>query len=181
MNLTSLDWIVLVLTGLAAWKGFKKGLIRELAGLLGLLVAAWLAWKFMGNLGTTLQRWMEGSLPAIPLISFLILFTSLIAAFGLLARFATRLLDMTIVLGLMNRIGGSCVAVIQVLLVMMVLIWLADRTQLISPETRQQSIVYPVLSKAGPVLVEISATFFPQSESWMEVLTEKVQALKEEE
>jgi membrane protein required for colicin V production len=102
--MSTYDLVVLILIGLAAFKGFRKGMIRELAGLLGLLVAVYLAWLWMADFGNLIQKILQNGLSAVPLISFALLFAVLLTAFNLFARFATRLLDMTLVLGLVNRV-----------------------------------------------------------------------------
>jgi membrane protein required for colicin V production len=175
------DLIALVFLGLAAWKGFRKGFIREMAGLFGLFMAAVLAWMWMGSLGGILEKLLSGRLPALPVMSFAVLFGILILAFSLFAKFVTRLLDMTLVLGMLNRLAGAFLACLQVFLLLMLLTWLADRTGILSESTRQSSWIYPVTAGAAPALYRYSEKYFPKSEEWMDTLTEKVNDLRDSE
>jgi membrane protein required for colicin V production len=176
--MSTYDLVVLILIGLAAFKGFRKGMIRELAGLLGLIVAIYLAWLWMGDVGNILQKILHNGLSAVPLVSFALLFAVLLTAFNLFARFATRLLDMTLVLGLVNRVAGAVLAGLQVFLIVLLVNWLADRTGLISDNLKKESHLYPVIAGAGPALYNFSEIFFPQSEKWMDTLSEQIENFK---
>ena len=176
--MSSYDLIVLLLFAFAAYKGFRKGLIRELAGLLGFFIALYFAWHWMGDFGSFLQKLLSGGFPAIPVISFALLFAVLVAGFSLFARFATKLLDMTMVLGLVNRVAGAFVAVFQVFLIVLVFTWIADRTSLISEKVKKDAFLYPLMAGATPALYHFSEIFFPKSEEWMDSFNENVAKLK---
>lgn len=164
------DLIFLIFLGFAAWKGFRKGFIREMAGFVGLFLAAGLAWMWMGNLGSMFENMHAGNLPALPVMSFALLFGVFVLGFSLFARFVTKLLDMTVVLGLMNRVAGAALSGLQVLLIFMLLTWLADRTGIIPDSVKKDSVVYPVTSSAEPLLYHFSEKYFPTSEDWMDAL-----------
>lgn len=176
--MSSYDLVVLLLFGLAAFKGFRKGLIRELAGLLGFFVALYFAWHWMGDLGAFLEKLMSGGFSAMPVISFALLFAVLVTSFSLFARFATKLLDMTMVLGLVNRVAGAFVAVFQVFLIVLVFTWLADRTRLITEKVKKEAFLYPLMASAGPALYHFSEIIFPESEEWMDSFSENIARMK---
>lgn len=168
------DLIVLISLLLGAYRGYKKGFIRELTGLLGIILALWFAWKWMGPAGFWMKDILAGNHFFLPVFAFVAVFGVLITAFVLFARFATKLLDLTLVLGVMNRVSGAGVAAFQVFLFLMLFTWIADRAGLLSPELKQDSRAYPVTASAGPFLYQISEKYFPKSDSLMEEWAGKV-------
>lgn len=176
--MSSYDLVVILLFAFAAFKGFRKGLIRELAGLLGFFIALYFAWHWMGDLGSFLQKLMNGGVTAIPVISFALLFAVLVAGFSLFARFATKLLDLTLVFGLVNRVAGAFVAVFQVFLIVLVVTWIADRTSLITEKVKKEAFLYPLMAGSAPALYHFSEIFFPESEEWMDSFNENIARLK---
>jgi len=163
------DLICLLLISFSAWKGYKKGLIRELAGLVGILLAAWLAWKWMGHTGFLLDSFVPNQAKMVlPFIGFAAVFTVFAIAFSLFARFATKLLDITILLGLLNRLAGAAVGILQSGLLIVLFTWITNHAGLLSDELKSQSNIYPITSKAGPYLYSATEKYFPKSDSLFE-------------
>jgi len=166
----------LVCTGLlifSAWKGFKKGLIRELAGLTGIILALWIAWKWMGNAGFFIQGVLPELKQMLPFVAFIAMFSVVITSVMLFTRFATRLLDMTLILGFINRISGSLIATLQVSLFIILITWLADYAGVLTHTLKNESKLYPVTQAASPLLYSVTERYFPDSDSLLRRVREK--------
>lgn len=111
MPLNIIEIIALALLIYGAVMGLKNGFLKELASMTGFFIGLFLAWKYYGELG-------GGALV------FLSIWIVTPIALGLLASMATKLLDWTVVGGLMNRILGCIFGVtkwgILILCVMLV-------------------------------------------------------------
>lgn len=111
MPLNIIEIIALALLIYGAVMGLKNGFLKELASMTGFFIGLFLAWKYYGELG-------GGALV------FLAIWIVTPIALGLLASMATKLLDWTVVGGLMNRILGCIFGVtkwgILILCVMLV-------------------------------------------------------------
>ena len=87
------EWIAMLLLLYGALIGLKNGFLKELASLGGFFVGLFIAWKYYDQVG-------GGAL------AFLGLWIITPIALGLAASLVTKLLDWTVVGGLLNRILG---------------------------------------------------------------------------
>jgi uncharacterized membrane protein required for colicin V production len=90
----------------------------------------------------------------LPFIGFAAVFTVFAIAFSLFARFATRLLDITILLGLLNRVSGAIVGILQISILIILITWVSNHAGLLGEETKTTSDIYPIVAKAGPFLYQ---------------------------
>ena len=95
-----LDWLLLVLIGLAAFKGFSRGFIIELASLVALVAGIWAGVHFSDKVTGMLGLEVQNSA-----LAFLVTFVVVLLAVHLLARFMTTLIDMA-QLSLPNKLAG---------------------------------------------------------------------------
>jgi len=93
-------------------KGFLKGLIREVCSLLGLVVGGWAAFRFSSSLAVMMK-------PLLPLphgVSTVLAFVLILIASGILAWLVGHLLTAMfklILLGWVNRIGGTAFGLLE--------------------------------------------------------------------
>lgn len=73
--------------------GLKNGFLKELASMLGFFIGLYLAWRYNAELGGGV-------------IAFLAIWILTPIGLGILASMVTKLLDWTVVGGLMNRLLG---------------------------------------------------------------------------
>lgn len=97
LNTTEIVALALLLYG--AIMGLKNGLLKELASMTGFFIGLYLAWKYSDQIG-------GGGV-----ISFLAIWIVTPIALGLAASFVTKLLDWTLIGGLMNRVLGCILGI----------------------------------------------------------------------
>ena len=105
MNL--LDWILLAILAMAAFTGFRRGFIIELASLVALVLGIWVAAHFSDRVSTLL-----GIDAANTALAFLATFLVVILVVHLLARFLTTLIDLA-QLELPNKLAGVVFGVLR--------------------------------------------------------------------
>jgi membrane protein required for colicin V production len=151
-----LDIILIVLLGLAFIIGFRKGLIIELATLAALLLGIWAGFYFSDWVSAWIANAFDYDGEYINIISFLIIFIVVIVLVQLLARALTKVAK-AIALGILNKITGGVFAILKAAVVLSVLIYFMNRFDpertFIAQETRQNSLLFPVIEKIAPVLM----------------------------
>lgn len=100
-----LDIVILVILGLLAFRGLTQGLIKSLAGFLGLIVGVMLAGRFHQSLSESLFSFISN-----PDIANIVAFVAIILAvwliFVIIGNLLTRLASI-VFLGWVNRLGGA--------------------------------------------------------------------------
>jgi membrane protein required for colicin V production len=102
----TLDWILLAMMMIGFINGFRKGLVMELATLLGLVAGIWLA--VQGH--TAMQDWISGNTtlsgPFLPYLSFIAVFVLVYVGFYVAGKALSKTLRL-LMLGIFDRIGGG--------------------------------------------------------------------------
>ena len=146
-----LDIILAIVLTFGAVQGFRKGIIAQLCGIVGVLLGAWLAFKFGAKLGD----WIGVELNEI--VAYVIVFLVAILVAGLMGRIAAAILKAT-GLGIVNRFGGLALSVVEYALILSILLGLFKRineaTGWVEPKTLEESVI------AGPIQ-DISDFVFP--------------------
>lgn len=91
LNITEIVVLAILLYG--AIMGLKNGFLKELASMTGFFIGLFLAWKYYDKI--------DGGI-----LAFLAIWIITPIALGILASLVTKLLDWTLVGGLMNRVLG---------------------------------------------------------------------------
>lgn len=95
-----LDWLIIALLCLAAFKGFSRGLIVEVAALVALILGIWAGIHFSDRVVE-----MIGLGPKNAAVAFVITFVVVLLAVHLLAKLLTTMIDIA-QLGLPNKLAG---------------------------------------------------------------------------
>ena len=134
--------------------GYKKGLVSQVLGVISLFLGIWIG----TNHGDWIYFLMEEKVDIkyLPIVSFAILFVATVIIGLLLAKGIEKMLAF-IQLKQLNKLGGVIFGLIKVLLFLLAGVYFFekwDETNLIlSQETKESSILYPVMSKASNILL----------------------------
>lgn len=148
-----LDIIVVILLVLALWKGIRNGFILGIFSFLAFIVGLAAAMKlsavaadYIGQNVSVSERWL-------PILAFAAVFLIVV----LLVRLGAKALEGVVelaTLGWLNRLGGVALFALLYLVIFSVLLFYADRLQLINPETREASVSFPLLQPLGPYIID---------------------------
>lgn len=147
-----LDIVVAIPLLWGAYKGFTRGIIYEVAFILGLIAGLYIAFKFSGWAHDWLQTVVSPGSNIPDWVSFLLIITVIILIFLLYAKLLERILkagDLNIV----NKIFGAAFGTIKFALVVSVILWglksLEPEFNFINEQTKSESKLYdPVLKTA---------------------------------
>lgn len=158
-----LDILIIVPMIWYGFKGFKKGLVFEVAGVVGLIAGTWIAINFSKKIAEIIG--LSGKY--VDIIAFVITFSAVIFLVYLFAKFIEKAVTF-VVPEFLNNIGGLVLGALKVALIASVLLYFVtsmDRYELfLKKEVKAGSILYPPVSSIAPVLfpefrkVEAAAT-----------------------
>lgn len=147
--------IILLLVGFGIG-GWRKGIITEVATLLGLGFGLYGAFHFSDFTAAKLMQWIEINPKYLNVISFLVTFIVLAVLVNLLGRLVAKLVK-SINLGFIDRIGGFVVGIAKGLLICSLLVMLLNTLQLkgiVKDKAKQESVLYPYVEMAVPYVYQ---------------------------
>ncbi len=126
------DLLMLGLLALLAWSGYRRGFVREVAGLAAFIVGFALAVRFAGPVG----RWLVATFPSLsPSTARIIAFLAIVVLVGIgmdvAALIVTSAISYVPVVGGLNRFGGLVAGAVLGVLV----VWLVTSCLLLLPPT----------------------------------------------
>ena len=148
-----IDIIILVLVIAGIITGFRKGFIRQLATLTGLVVGLLAAKALYGVVGDKLTGTVTNDPSMAHLFAFILIWIVVPIMFTLVASVITKALEI-ISLGWLNRILGAALGAVKWVLFISVFIcvlnYIDAEGKIVSKELRDQSMLYkPVGELAG--------------------------------
>jgi membrane protein required for colicin V production len=139
----------------AAYRGFKKGLVIELAGLAALILGIYSALHFSGFLSDWIKEQWNYAGEYLPLIAFAGTFIIVILLVHLLGKAIEKVLDL-VALGAMNKIAGALFNIAKVAIILSVMIWFSGtwvKMEETDTTTSQESVLYPYIQGIAPVII----------------------------
>ena len=151
-----IDIIILLLLVAFGIGGLRKGLITEVATLLGLGLGLYGAFHFSDFTADKLVQYVEIDPKYLHVISFAVTFIVVAVLVNLLGRLITKLVK-AINLGFIDKLGGFLVGLAKGVLIASLLIMLLNAANLngiIKDEEKQKSLLYPYVEKAVPYVYQ---------------------------
>ena len=140
-----------------AYSGFSKGLIKELASILGVIIGVFLAKNYYPYLDIKLKPIFESEAGFISILSAILIFLLTIMVFKIIAKFLTKFLKI-IALGLLNRIIGSVFGIFKTVMLLCILVFIFSNinnvTGIIKAEKLSQSFFYSKIEKINSFIIE---------------------------
>jgi len=150
------DIIIIIPLLWGAYKGFKKGLIIEIASLTALFLGVWGGVKFSSISAKYLSEMFSISEKIMPLISFAITFIIIVIAVFTLAKLLQKVIKM-VALGTINKIAGSAFGILKFTLIISIVLTLVNNInselEFLEPEMENSSILYGPISSLAPKII----------------------------
>ena len=150
------DIIIIIPLIWGAFKGFKKGLIIEIASLIALFLGVWGGVKFSSISAKYLSEMFDVSEKIMPLISFAITFILIVIAVYALAKMLQKVIKM-VAIGLVNKIAGLAFGVLKFTLIISIILTLVNNVnseiEFIEPEMETSSLLYKPISSLAPAVI----------------------------
>lgn len=158
--MSTADILILVLLALGAFRGFRKGFLLEIVGILALLLGIFGAMKLLQEGMEFLSKHFEISSQILPYVAFLALFIIIMLGVSLIGSLFKRMIDLT-PLGTLDNFAGAIVGVLKWALGISFLLWATVAFGFDFFEEEEQSRLYNYIAQIAPWVVEKVQSFAP--------------------
>ncbi|WP_104721427.1 CvpA family protein [Helicobacter mesocricetorum] len=162
------DLIIGALIILLAIRGIINGFIREISGLLGIVVGVYVGSMYSKEVG----QWISSNIytfenpSAISLIGFLILLVAIWVGALVLGEILQKLIKNT-PLGIFNRILGFCFGGLKIFVILAIIFYALSSIALVKvfiDKYTHNSFLYPAMIGTGSVIIKLNG-FQEETES----------------
>jgi membrane protein required for colicin V production len=144
-----------------AFRGFVKGLVLEVIGIIALIVAIWLGIELMDWGVNFFSMFTSEYQSLLPYFSFFVIFLFVLLIITISGRILKSALNITI-LGAVDNFAGAILGLLKWAFAVSMLFWLAESVGIpVSEDIRQNSMVYPLISSIAPLTVNFLAMNLP--------------------
>ena len=152
-----LDVFLSLIIAWGAYNGFFKGLVNELASVLGVISGIFLAKNFYPHLDIKLKVIFESEAGFISILSAMTIFLFSILIFKVIAKLLTKFLKL-IALGLLNRIIGAFFGIIKSVLLLCIVIYIFSKinniSHVVDDAILNQSFVYSNIEEINEIIID---------------------------
>ncbi len=144
-----IDLVTVILLGLGAFRGYRKGLIVAVFSLVAVVLGMIVALKLSHVLAAWLmaQEWVSGTWA--PMLAYAVLFIGVAWGVRAGAKAIERATN-AVALGLLNRLGGAALYIFLAAVVWSSVLWLASLAGVFSPEAIAKSDTYAYIAPVAP-------------------------------
>jgi len=124
LDLTFLDWAIIISLLIFTYRGFRHGFVQQLLGMLGSVVAVVAAFYFYEKLGTILADWLHISQNLAGILGFILILIGISAAVGLSGKKWKKVTDnssLSTLDGIIGAVFGAFKVLIVWVLILLVL------------------------------------------------------------
>ena len=161
-NMSQIDIILIIPLLWGAVMGFKKGLILELASLVGLILGIYGAIKFSDYTAEKLAQYVEITQEWLGLISFLVTFIAIVFGVFLLAKILNKALKL-VALGTVNRILGLLFGTLKFALIVSIGLYFFEnmnrKFEVVEKDFAKESMLYEPIKLATAPFKELMEDF----------------------
>lgn len=153
--MSTLDIILLVLLGIGAVEGYRKGFLITIFGFIGLVLAIIGSIKLL-HLG---EEWLSHMLNDdafyVPVLAFAIIFIGILLTVTLLGKALKKVIDLT-PFGIVDNIAGALLGILKWCFAVGFLLWLFNIMQFDLPANwKEGSVVYPAVMTVTDSLMDV--------------------------
>ncbi|AXI99641.1 membrane protein required for colicin V production [Cyclonatronum proteinivorum] len=177
MALTFIDILILVPLAVAAFSGFRNGLLREVLGLGGVLLALFLGFRYMTEVRFWLEPYIVTEEVWLSVLAFIIIFGLVFGGMQLLIRLLEGILKAAL-LSVPNKLLGMCFGLFKSGLFLSLIFILLLAFEQPSEEARQSSVLYPIVVQVAPMAYDLLAHVYPNTDSFAESIEDALRRLQ---
>lgn len=160
MPFSLIDLIIAVPLAAMFIKGMKNGFAHEVLGLAGQIIAIFLGFAYMEQLGQALSNYFSWHSPAVPLVAFLIIYIIFIILVGILIRVVNSIIKV-VFLSTFNMVLGALFSTFKAALVYSVIFVLLAGFNIPDRDTAKESFLYEYMLPIAPATYNAVAVVFP--------------------
>jgi membrane protein required for colicin V production len=155
-----IDVIAGILLVVAIVKGLTRGLIVAIFSIIAVIIGIAAAMKLSVVVASYLKDSVNISAQWWPVISFALVFIVVVILIRMVATMIEKAVTWTL-LGWVNKLGGVLLYMLTFMISFSVLLFFADQIKLISKETMDNSVIYPIIKPWGPWAIDTIGALIP--------------------
>lgn len=160
MPFSVVDLIVAVPLVVLFIKGMKNGFAHEILSLAGQIIAIFMAFYYMEQLGQALSNYFSWSSAAVPLVAFLIIYVIFLILTSVIIKVVNSIIKV-VFLSTFNMLLGAFFSTFKGVLVFSVIFILLAGFNIPDRETTQKSYLYAYVVPVAPATYNVIAIVFP--------------------
>ncbi|WPP53484.1 CvpA family protein [Catalinimonas niigatensis] len=146
------DFVILAILLAGAYRGYQKGLLREVIAVIALVAGVigaiqWMPWGV-----AFLSETFDVTSEFLPAFAFLFIFIVIVLILSLAGRLLKLVIDLTPI-GFLDGIGGALLGMIKWALGISILLWVLDTAQIELP-VDNNSLIYLNVKQVAPYVFE---------------------------
>jgi membrane protein required for colicin V production len=145
-----IDILIIIPLLIAAWKGFKRGLIIEVFTVLALVVGIYCGIHFSDYTSDLIKTKLDVTSIYLPVVSFAIIFIGIAIGIYFIGKLLEKVVKI-VQLSLLNKLGGVFFSLLKTLYFMstlfLVIESIQERTEFIPRKIQHESLLYDPVSK----------------------------------
>ena len=161
--MNTLDIVILIPIAFAAVRGFMKGFINEITGLVALVIGVVAAFKLMHIVGEFIHTELGVNSKLIPFFGFLVVFVALVYGINLLGNILDKALKKA-ALGIFNRLAGAFFGILKASFAVSMGIFLLNKISFISIASAKDSILYDFMANLAPKFLAAIGILLPYAQ-----------------
>ncbi len=164
----TIDIVLLVPLIFGAYKGYTKGLLLEVIGILALFIALVLGFKLLDWGVSTLVSYDVDYNKTIPYIAFLLIFVGTLLLLNLGGTILKKALDFT-PFGMIDNAAGALIGILKWAFALSLFFWFAANLGVHVPEDMaDNSVVYPIILAFAPGFIDMFTSLLPFTQGLIE-------------
>jgi membrane protein required for colicin V production len=177
--LAPIDIVILIILGLGAYEGYKKGLLMTIVGLIGFVLAIILGVYFMDPVSKMLAERLDELTFAFPVIAFLIVFFITLILVNTAGWILKKMMDM-ILLGSVDSIAGAILGIVKSAVFISLFMWLSLGFELKMPkEWSAKSEYLQYIEPLAQGVIWVLEPLVPKIKDLQETIAEIVKGFKD--
>jgi membrane protein required for colicin V production len=177
--LAPIDIILLILIGLGAYEGYKKGLLLSIVGLVGFVLAIALGVYFMDPMSKWLASNLDDLTFAFPIMAFLIVFLITLILVNTAGWILKKMMDL-ILLGGLDSIAGAILGIVKSAFFISFFMWLSIQFDLKMPrEWRAKSEFLQYIEPLAPGVIWVLEPISPKLKEVQKTMEEIVRDFRD--
>jgi membrane protein required for colicin V production len=169
----TLDIIILLPLAYFSYKGYQSGLIKELLGIIGLVLAVFLTINYLDQFSLYAKDVLNLKDDYNPFIFGILLFVTVMVVVNLITFIVSKLLD-AIKLSFVNKLLGLAFGALKAGLLISAILILVSGFGYPSDSTKKSSVSYDYLIKVAPAAYNAIALVYPGAENFSKTIKKTI-------
>lgn len=167
-----LDLIILLPIAYVAYRGFVNGFVREVFGIIAIVLAVYITFEYMGTISGIVAPYVENRDRAT-IVTGIVTFIGIIVIVQLVGAALEKFFK-AVQLSIVNQLFGLMFGALKSAIFVSAVLLLLTGIDIPSEETRSNSAFYPVVISVAPVAFDLVASIIPRTEDFINTIEKTI-------